>query len=258
MVVQASSFDVEDFAVPPADVWYIRRAGWIRGPYTRDDMARFRRLGWLGRSESVSRDMVSWRSAGEVHELWDDLPDAIQQPLPPAPAAIGRERWQYVLDGKMSDEPVSFATLQLLAGVGRLSGNDMVWREGWPEWRRAADVPGLLTGPAEWCTVCGEETSPRARRCASCGARLPGLSPPHAELCLATGILGLVLFPVFPLWMIAMFIGHHDRSEIAKGRMDPRGKNAATLGLRLGIIGGVVFAAAGLIALVIVVVSGLS
>jgi hypothetical protein len=75
---------------------------------------------------------------------------------------------------------------------------------------------------------------------------------------MATGILGVVLFPVFPLWMIAMFIGHHDRAEIAKGRMDPRGKNAATFGLRLGIIGGVMFAAAGLVALVILVASRFS
>jgi hypothetical protein len=258
MVVQASTFDNDDFALPPADAWYIRRPGWIRGPYTLEDMLRFRRLGWLGRSESVSRDMVTWRAAGDVHEIWDDAPTGKPQVQPPPPGGGGRERWQYVISGKPSDEQVSFATLQLLAGVGRLAGDDLVWREGWPEWRRAGDVPGLLAGPAEWCTVCGEEVSPRAYRCSSCGTRLPGLLPPHAELCMATGILGVVLFPVFPLWMIAMFIGHHDRAEIAKGRMDPRGKNAATFGLRLGIIGGVMFAAAGLVALVILVASRFS
>jgi hypothetical protein len=40
--------------------------------------------------------------------------------------------------------------------------------------------------------------------------------------------------------------------------MNPRGKNAATLGLRLGIIGGVMFAAASLVALVILVANRLS
>ncbi len=253
MVVQASSFDADDFAVPPADVWYIRRAGWIRGPYTRDDMVRFRRLGWLGRSESVSQDMVTWRAAGEVAELADD-PTPTNRPSQPSPPILsGRDRWQYVMNGQANGEPVSFATLQLLAAVGRLTASDTVWREGWPEWRRAGDVPGLLAGPAEWCTLCGAEVSPRARRCASCGGRLPGLSPPHAELCMATGILGVVLFPVFPLWMIAMFIGHHDRAEIASGRMDPRGGNAAVLGLRLGIIGGTLFAVAAVIAAIVVI-----
>lgn len=253
MVVQASSFDADDFAVPPADVWYIRRAGWTRGPYTRDDMVRFRRLGWLGRSESVSQDMVTWRPVGEVVELTEDMPPASRQSQSLPPVVARRDRWHYVMDGQASEEPVSFATLQLLAAVGRLASNNTVWREGWPEWRRVGDVPGLLAGPAEWCTLCAAEVSPRASRCSSCGARLPGLSPPHAELCMATGILGVVLFPVFPLWMIAMFIGHHDRAEIAKGRMDPRGGNAAVLGLRLGIIGGALFAAAVMIAVIVIV-----
>lgn len=253
MVVQASTFEADDFAVPTVEAWYIQKSGWIRGPYTRDDMRRFRRLDWLGRSVAVSLDTVTWRSAGEVPELWGEAPDATQQPPAPPPVVAGPDRWHYVMNGQSCDEPVSFATLQLLAAVGRLAGNDQVWREGWPEWRRAGDVPGLLAGPAEWCTLCGKEVSPRARRCSSCGAKLPGMSPPHAELCIAAGILGVVLFPAFPLWMIAMFIGHHDRAEIAKGRMNPRGQNAALLGLRLGIIGGALFAAAGVVVLLVMV-----
>lgn len=249
MVVQASSFDAEDFAVPSVAAWYIRRPGWIRGPYRLEDMQRFRRLGWLVRGESVSKDMVTWLAVEDVRELWEEGPGGTQQVQPPAPAAVGGERWRYVINGEETDEPVSFATLQLLAAVGRLAGGDHVWREGWPEWRRAKDVPGLLAGQAEWCTVCGKEVLPRTRRCKDCGARFPTESPPHSELCVAAGILGVVLFPAFPLWMIAMFIGHHDRVEIRMGRMNPRGLNAALLGLRLGIIGGCLFAMAGLLTL---------
>jgi hypothetical protein len=216
-------------------------------------MQRFRRLGWLGRGESVSKDMVTWLAVEEVRELWGESPSGNQHIQPPPVTAISRERWRYAIAGEASDEPVSFATLQLLAAVGRLAGGDSVWREGWPEWRRAKDVPGLIAGRAEWCTVCGKEVSPKAGRCKACGARLPTQSQPHAELCVATGILGVVLFPAFPLWMIAMFIGHHDRVEIRMGRMDPRGLNAATLGLRLGIIGGTLFAVAGLLTLAIMV-----
>jgi len=58
---------------------------------------------------------------------------------------------------------------------------------------------------------------------------------------LACGILGVALFPVFPLWVIAILIGRYDSTEIAKGRMDPAGLASARLGERLGIIGGVVF-----------------
>jgi hypothetical protein len=54
-------------------------------------------------------------------------------------------------------------------------------------------------------------------------------------------MLGVVLFPVFPLWMIAIAIGNHDEAEIAKGRMDPRGHNPARFGVRMGVIGGSLF-----------------
>lgn len=71
---------------------------------------------------------------------------------------------------------------------------------------------------------------------------------------MACGVLGVVLFPVFPLWMIAVALGNHDTSEIAKGRMDPGGLNAARFGVRMGVIGGILFmiaAAAAVIALVV-------
>jgi hypothetical protein len=260
MVVQASSFDSEDFVVPAHEVWYIRKSGWIRGPYTRADMQRFRQLGWLGRSESVSRDMRTWQTAGTVPGLWEDRAPADRSsaardaPEPQQPAVVSASHWRYTVDAKAADAAVSFATLQILASLGRLAADDLVWREGWPEWRRVADIPGLLAGPSEWCTACGEPVNPRSRRCGSCSAVLPGFKPPHSELCTACGILGVVLFPAFPLWLIAVAMGHHDLTEIARGRMDPGGANAAKFGLRLGTIGGVLCGASITIALVYVII----
>jgi hypothetical protein len=65
----------------------------------------------------------------------------------------------------------------------------------------------------------------------------------------AIGALGLVLFPVFPLWIIASVLGRYDLSEISKGRMDPRGLDSARFGVRAGVAGGGLFLA-GLIAAV--------
>ena len=243
MVAGQSTFDSPDFSPPLPTVWYVRKPGWIRGPYSLQDMRRFRDLGWLSKTESVSQNLQSWEPAGQIKELWHEAGAAAKgledqkQAAPAVPAA----QWRYSLDRQPCDEPVSFAMLQILASLGRLRAEDLVWREGWPDWQPAGKVPGILEGPSEWCSACGGQVAPRDSRCRACGARLPGFLPPHAELCMACGVLGVVLFPVFPLWMIAFAIGSHDGAEIAKGRMDPRGHNPARFGVRMGVIGGALF-----------------
>lgn len=256
MVTGQSTFDTEDFSFPPPDVWYVRKPGWIRGPYSLQDMRRFRDLGWLSRAESVSRDMQTWQPAGQIGELWLESASTatVSEISKPQPQVQNTAQWRYSVDSKPCDEAVSFATLQILASLGRLRAEDLVWREGWPDWRPAGQVPGIHDGPSEWCSACGGQISLRDPRCRNCGAHLPGISLPHSELCMACGVLGVVLFPVFPLWMIAVALGNHDTSEIAKGRMDPGGLNAARFGVRMGVIGGILFmiaAAAAVIALVV-------
>lgn len=252
MVAGYSTFDSPDFSPPLPAVWYVRKPGWVRGPYSLHDMRRFRELGWLSKTESVSRDLQSWEPAGHIKELWHEAgasekgPEDQKQPGPAVPSA----QWRYSLDRQPCDEPVSFATLQILASLGRLRAEDLVWREGWPEWRAAGKVPGIVEGASEWCSACGGQVAPRDSRCRACGARMPGFTPPHIDLCMACGVLGVVLFPVFPLWMIAIAIGSHDAAEIAKGRMDPRGQNAAWFGRRMGVIGGVLFLLTAAVAVV--------
>jgi hypothetical protein len=257
MVAGQSTFDAGDFSVPTPVVWYVRKPGWIRGPYSLADMRRFRDLGWLSRSEAVSRDLKTWLPAGQIGELWiDSASEAPNSDLTePRPPVQHSALWRYSVDGKPCDEGVSFATLQILASLGRLRAEDLVWREGWLDWQSAAQVPGIHEGPSEWCSACGGQVSSRDLRCRSCGARLPGHAPPHAELCLACGVLGVVLFPAFPLWMIAAALGSHDLSEITKGRMDQRGENAARFSVRMGVIGGALFTISGALMIIAVLVS---
>jgi hypothetical protein len=252
MVAGHSAFEMNDFSLPAADVWYVRKTGWVRGPYSLDDMRRFRELGWLSRTESVSRDLQTWEPAGQFADLWQEhSPTSAKttESRPPAEAERAN-RWRYIVEGNPCDEPVSFATLQILASLGRLRETDLIWREGWPEWRSAEKVPGIIEGPSEWCSACGAAVSQRDSRCRCCGARLPSLSPPHSELCMACGVLGVVLFPAFPLWMIAIAIGSRDSEEIAKGRMNPRGQRAARFSTRMGVLGGVLFILSAAAALV--------
>ncbi|MDB5322806.1 MAG: hypothetical protein JWN40_4437 [Phycisphaerales bacterium] len=51
--------------------------------------------------------------------------------------------WYYV-EGGQSIGPVSFDLLRQMVEQGRLSANDLVWREGAPDWQVACTVPGLV------------------------------------------------------------------------------------------------------------------
>ena len=256
MVAGNSTFDSLDFSLPVRSIWYVHEPGWIRGPYSLEDMRRFRDLGWLSKSKVVSRDMQNCEPAGRVDELWSTQEIDAEESNSSSQLAIiaSNLHWRYSVDKHPCDEPVSFATLQILASIGRLEQSDLVWREGWPKWRPACEVSGLISGPSEWCSACGSPLSFRETHCPECGARLPGFMPPHSELCIACGILGILIFPTFPLWLIAIILGSQDVAEIAKGRMDPRGQNAAQFGLKAGIVGGVLFLISGVIFAVIFVI----
>lgn len=55
--------------------------------------------------------------------------------------------WYYTRGGKQMD-PVSMAELRQLAAQGYLKPNDMVWREGMPQWILASAADGIFDEPA--------------------------------------------------------------------------------------------------------------
>ncbi len=54
-------------------------------------------------------------------------------------------QWHYQREGKQFG-PLTTTDLKLLASTGRLSPNDLVWREGLPKWLPAAKITGLWIG----------------------------------------------------------------------------------------------------------------
>ncbi len=56
------------------------------------------------------------------------------------------ELWYYAIDGKQM-EPVPLEALRQLAAARKLNERDMVWREGMPQWVRAADISELGFAP---------------------------------------------------------------------------------------------------------------
>lgn len=211
--------------------WHTRRNGWVQGPFVLQQMRRMRDLGWLSRIVSVSVDMLDWHPAADFAVLWNDDPPP--QSPPPLPAA----RWRYRLDGRESPDRVTFSMLQVMAAVGHLSPDQLVWREGMADWRRAGSVRGIHGGPSDWCPTCDTALTPTATRCAACGRPQQSYDASHRDIILPCGILGVCLFPLFPLWAIAIWLARRDHRAIKLGRVDPAEWEAARIGEGLGWCG---------------------
>ena len=56
------------------------------------------------------------------------------------------EMWYYTSEGKQM-EPVTTAELKQLAASGMLKPTDMVWKEGMPKWRPAAELTDCNARP---------------------------------------------------------------------------------------------------------------
>jgi hypothetical protein len=57
------------------------------------------------------------------------------------------EQWFYSREGQPKG-PLTFAEIVALAQAGEIAPTELVWQEGTPDWRRAADVPGLFAPAA--------------------------------------------------------------------------------------------------------------
>lgn len=55
--------------------------------------------------------------------------------------------WYYLRDDGGQFGPMAWADLWQCGQTGQLRPTDLVWREGMPEWRTAASVPGLFPAP---------------------------------------------------------------------------------------------------------------
>ena len=81
-------------------------------------------------------------------------------------------------------------------------------------------------------------------RCGACGVTFSQFQAPYTGLILSCGILGLILFPIIPLWTLAIIFGRYDERQIRKGMMDPKVLNSVTFGVALGWGGCVLFMSA--------------
>ena len=101
--------------------------------------------------------------------------------------------WHYAKNGERTG-PVSSSELKKLAAEGTLQTDDLVWKEGWPDWKPASKLKGLFPEPEvsssappptppsapvtvqraeneKFCEACGTAIMSAAAICPHCGVK---------------------------------------------------------------------------------------
>jgi hypothetical protein len=108
--------------------WYYARDGERFGPVDFDELKRKAYIGLVGTDDLVwCEGMSDWEEASRIAGL---LPRMATE-------------WYYAQEGERFG-PVSDVDLRQLAVAGRLHPSDLVWFEGEPDWKPAAEVPRLF------------------------------------------------------------------------------------------------------------------
>lgn len=125
----------------PTPVWYVRKNGWLQGPFSPALVRQMYASAWIGAVDRVGRSRTGpWQEVREVPELTATAGDE----RCPAPA----EGWEVASPLLSIREPVEFGVLQMFAVAGRLLPNDLVRRMPDGDWQPARLVGGIFGGQA--------------------------------------------------------------------------------------------------------------
>lgn len=170
--------------------WYVRKSGWVQGPYTGDQIRSMYALTWLGPSDRVSEHQKGpWRPLRSCLTL-------IASSEPPAADGVPRARWEIASGSIGVDQPVEIGMLQILAAAGRLRLDDRVREVPGGTWIPARLVEGVFGGRRAWCSACGQRLADNRRNCHACGAVQPDYEPSLATVAFVCGILGFAWYAI--------------------------------------------------------------
>lgn len=268
---------------PPTSqpVWYIRKSGWVQGPFTSSMLRQMYATAWIGSMDNVSNEPAGpWRKVRDFPELSDQPCAASPQPSD----AIG---WEIASPTFRGAEPVEIGMLQMFAAAGRLRPNDLVRRVPDGEWQPARRVEGIFGGRRTWCTACNAALGGNRRICRACGAAQPDYEPTLAMVAVVCGVVAFtwtlvafgavtalaarqatvfgvamdqsfprayVLTLVAPLWLAvaAAVLGNQSVSAVRAGRSSPIDGGPASAGMLFG------WSTLGLLLLIVVGVTAFS
>jgi len=243
-------------------VWYVRKNGWVQGPFTGSLVRRMYATSWVG-----ATDRVAQTPAGPWQEL-RQFPELVNENAGETQPCV-TDRWEVAAPLLPSGQPVEFGMLQMFAAAGRLTPKDLVRRFPDGVWQRAGHTRGIFGGRRFCCTACGASLGDCTRACQSCGAIQPGYEPSLATAALVCSILGLAwywiaiitvtalaiqqatvsgialdehfpqaylltLMPSFWLSIVALWFGAWAYEAVRTGRSSPADAETVALGSKLG------------------------
>ncbi|MGE0533482.1 MAG: DUF4339 domain-containing protein [Pirellulales bacterium] len=120
--------------------------------------------------------------------------------------------WFYAVDGRQAG-PVAESMLKQLIGSGQVRPQDLVWREGMPDWQPIAQVPGLLASrpptmsSAGGAAAVGQAGNPYAPGTAVAGYAAPRPAPGKVVAIKVMMIVGAALALMFTFGLMISCFG---------------------------------------------------
>ena len=243
-------------------VWYVRKNGWVQGPFTSSLMRHMYATSWVGAVDRVATAPGGpWRELRNVMDLAGESADAA-----PPPVAGG---WEVASPLLPSGQSVALGRLQMFVAAGRLKPTDLVRQLPDGDWQPAGKIEGVFGGRRSWCTACGVSLGSDSHVCRSCGAMQPSYEPSLATVSLVCGVLAVACYFIaivsvtvlaigratvyeiavdeqFPLaylltlmpslWLagIALWLGQWASESVRTGRSSPADKGYSSFGMTLG------------------------
>lgn len=114
-------------------MYYLRQQTRISGPYAVEELKALLHRGRVARSDKISIDKQAWIPISACAEICH-RPAAVTQPAAVGPVDDGIE-WFYTLGGAEQPAGVGTAAIKSLIAAGSLGGDELVWRQGFDDWR---------------------------------------------------------------------------------------------------------------------------
>lgn len=243
-------------------VWYVRKNGWVQGPFTDRLVRHMYATSWVGAVDRVATAPCGpWRELRNVMDLAGESADAAPPPV------VGG--WEVASPLLRSGQPVEFGMLQMFVAAGRLKPTDLVRQLPDGDWQPAGKIEGIFGGRRSWCTACGVSLGNESQVCQSCGAMQPSYEPSLATVSLVCSILAvawyfiaivsvtvlalgqvtvyeiamdqhfplvylLTLMPSLWLSVVALWLGQWASESVRTGRSSPEDTGYVSFGMTLG------------------------
>lgn len=116
-------------------MYYLRQQTKVSGPFSVEQLKSLLYRGRVARSDKISTDKQMWTSIADCAEI-TQRPAAASQSAAPAAGV----EWFYTQGGAEQPTAVGTDALKAMIAAGVVGDDEMVWRQGFEEWRTLRSV----------------------------------------------------------------------------------------------------------------------